>query len=222
MPYLPLDESTWTGGLKPQDYFQSLASYKHLVLSLFREAEVAEEDRAEVVACLPAAPAELRLVVMTEDWCGDSASVLPYVTRLAEAISVPIRVFRQSRNSHLKQWYVDQGTDHIPVVSLVRLDSPAPTAEGVQDGSGDGDEAMVWREVMRWVERPDAATERLVAWRAEQPRFDELYARRESDPAAAKEYAGLYARLLRAMASWYRAGLWREIPREWCAALERT
>lgn len=221
MPYVPLDESTWTGGLKPEDYFQSLATYKHLVLSLFREAEVAEEDRAAVVACLPAAPAELRLVVVTEDWCGDSAAVLPYITRLAETLAVPIRVFRQSRNSHLKQWYVEQGTDHIPVVSLLRLQE---TGEGgaPEEGAPDDGAELAWRELMRWVERPDAATERLGQWRAQQPRFDELYARRESDAEAAKEYAGLYARLLRAMASWYRGGLWREIPREWCAALEHA
>jgi hypothetical protein len=43
--------------------------------------------------------------------------------------------------------------------------------------------------------------------------------RKDEDPAAAKEYFSLYARLLRTMAGWYRGGLWSEIAREFAAAI---
>ncbi|HKK47946.1 MAG TPA: thioredoxin family protein [Alkalispirochaeta sp.] len=203
MEQLPLDESTWTGGLKPPDYFQSLANYKHLVLSLYRDASVAPDDRDQVAAVLPAPADELRLVVLTEDWCGDSASTLPYIARLAEELQIPTRVFRQSRNSRLKQWYTDRGTEHIPVVSLV-----APT-----------EQTDVWDEWIRWVERPEAAHGKVKTWLEANPRLPELYARKDEDDEAAKEYTNLYARLLRDMASWYRDGLWSEIPSEFSHAL---
>ncbi|MFW5827522.1 MAG: thioredoxin family protein [Alkalispirochaeta sp.] len=203
MEQLPLDESTWTGGLKPADYFQSLTNYKHLVLSLYRDATVAPGDRDEVAAVLPAPAEELRLVILTEDWCGDSASTLPYIARLAEELGIPTRVFRQSRNARLKQWYTDRGTDHIPVVSLV---APAEQPEE-------------WNEWFRWVERPKAAHGKVKEWLEANPRLPEVYARKDEDDDAAKEYFNLYARLLREMSSWYRGGLWSEIPSEFSEAL---
>ena len=209
MEQLPLDESTWTGGLKPADYFQSLENYKHLVLSLYRDATVSAEDRGRVAEALPAPAAELRLVILTEDWCGDSASTLPYIARLAEALEIPIRVFRQSRTSRLKQWYTDRGTDHIPVVSLL-----TPSEESDDDGE-------IWDEQFRWVERPRAAQGKVQEWLEANPRLPELYARKDEDGEAAKEYFNLYARLLRDMASWYRGGLWSEIPQEFSEFLRK-
>jgi hypothetical protein len=233
MEPFPLDESTWAAGLPPVDYFAGLANYRNLVLSLYGEASVAAEDRTAVARALaqsgattPAQPDErdsagatseetppgrLRLFVLTEDWCGDSATTLPYIARLAEALDLPARVFRQSANPAIKAWYVEGGTEHIPVVSLLQW-----TPEGGERG---GAAVGTWREVMRWVERPAAAHGRVEGWLAEQPRFRELYARKDEDPAAAKEYFSLYARLLRTMAGWYRGGLWSEIAREFAAAI---
>lgn len=207
MEQLPLDESTWTGGLKPPDYFQSLGNYKHLVLSLYRDASIEPEDRDRVAAALPAPAEQVRLVILTEDWCGDSASTLPYIARLAEELEIPVRVFRQSRNTRLKQWYLDRGTDHIPVVSLLT------------PGDAGDEETEVWDEQFRWVERPEAAQAKVKAWLEANPRFPELYARKDDDSEAAKEYFNLYARLLRDMSSWYRGGLWSEISREFSAFL---
>jgi hypothetical protein len=235
-----LDEASWSSGLAPNDYFSGLGNYRNLVLSLYREAVVADEERARVAAALGALTSEgqgvgttrttrdavsstgkpseeqppdrLRLLVLTEDWCGDSATTLPYIARLAEALDLPIRVFRQSANPAIKAWYVDRGTEHIPVVSLLRRSS----ADG--DASAPG-AAGGWQEVVRWVERPAAAHIRVEAWLAEQPRFTELLARKDEDPAAAREYFSLYARLLRTMAGWYRSGLWSEIAVEFAVKI---
>lgn len=216
MEQFPLDDSLWSGGLKPADYFQSLQNYKHLVLSLYRDAGVDSSDREPLIEALDhyesetAQEVQYRFVILTEDWCGDSASTLPYVARLAEELAVEARVFRQSRNPALKEWYVNRGTEHIPVVSLVR-----------RRAAGDEDSDGLWREVFRWVERPAAAHGKVEAWLADQPRFGQLRAAKDHDPAAAKEYFALYARLLREMASWYRNGLWSEIAGEFARNLSR-
>ena len=205
MEQLPLDDSTWSGGLKPADYFQSLKNYKHLVLSLYRDAAVEAAERNNLWESLPAPVEDLRMVVLTEDWCGDSASTLPYIARLGEALDLPVRVFRRSRNPHLKQWYVDRGTSHIPIVSLARRN----------------DEEQ-WDEVMRWVERPEAAHAKVDAWLADRPHFEDLRARKDEDKEAKKEYSNLYAHLLRDMAAWYRGGLWSEIAREFSRNVEAS
>jgi hypothetical protein len=51
-------------------------------------------------------------------------------------------------------------------------------------------------------------------WKEENPRLMELYARKEGDKDAAKEFAKLYRRFLEEMADWYREGMWSETSRE--------
>ena len=196
MEQFPLSEATWLEGLEPGDYFGSLANYRHLVLSLYRDAAVADSETRLFAAALPASPEEFRIVVVTEDWCGDSAVTLPYIARLADSVGVPMRIFRQSVHEDLKGWYTERDTDHIPAVSILRR----------IDGA--------WRESVRWVERPRKAHERFDAWIEDHPGFEDLRSRKDDDREAAKEYFNLYARLLRESAGWYRSGLWIEIARE--------
>ncbi len=196
MEQFPLSEAKWLEGLAPADYFGSLANYRNLVLSLYRDVSVAESETRLFASALPASPDEFRIVVVTEDWCGDSAVTLPYIARLADSVGVPMRIFRQSVHEDLKGWYTDRDTTHIPALSVL------------QHISGE------WRELLRWVERPRSAHARFDAWTGEHPRFEDLRARKDEDRAAAKEYFNLYARLLRESAGWYRSGLWIEIARE--------
>ncbi len=226
--YYPELNAVWPEGVVPEEYFPSLQYYRHFVQNLYRDISVTPEDAAAVADALqtslghdaPAAASAhvtassaavassstlaslVKIVVVTEDWCGDSAVTVPYISRLAETIGVPIRIFRQSVFTDLKQWYVDDGTTHIPTVSVLH------------------DNGEVVRELFRWIERPAAAHERVQGWVAEHPDFRELMKRKDSDDDAAKAYFKLYAQLLRDMSSWYRSGLWREIAREFAAGLK--
>ncbi len=202
--FFPRIDAVWSDGLLPADYFSSLKNYRHMVLDLVDTAAVAPAERDLLADALAhrgtgAEAAPVRAVVVTEDWCGDSAVTLPYVTKLCESAGVEIRIFRQSVFTDLKGWYVAQGTDHIPVVSLIQ-----------------GEE-----ELVRWVERPEAAHGRVKEWVSAHPDFLELRSRKETDKQAAKEYFNLYAALLREMASWYRDGLWPEIARELAVDIKR-
>jgi Thioredoxin len=59
-----------------------------------------------------------RILVITEDWCGTSLAVLPYVFRLAEATpGVELRVFLRDDNPDLMSQYLKDGRHRsIPVV----------------------------------------------------------------------------------------------------------
>ena len=211
MKRLPLTEADWNSALPARAYFPTLANYKHMVLGLYRDATVTEEDGAEFRAALHAVrrttAAEVRIVVMTEDWCGDSANVLPYLARLAEAVDVPLRVFRRSDVPELKAWLEDDGTDHIPVVGVT----------AVEQG-----EVPSFVELVRWVERPSSASERYAAWSNEHPELDELRAAKDTSEEAERAYLKVYSRLLRAMGTWYTGGLWRDIGREIASELQRA
>lgn len=192
----------WPAGSTAEAYFSSLEYYRNFVRNLYGEATPSDDDVARFSAAVGGAAESLRVVVVTEDWCGDSAVTVPYIARLAEAAGVPLRIFRQSVFTDLKEWYVADGATHIPTVSVI-------------DTSGDPPQ-----ERFRWIERPGAAHGRVKAWVAEHPEFPELRKRKDSDDEASKAYFKLYAQLLRDMAGWYRSGLWSEIAREFAEGLE--
>lgn len=209
-PVLPIDRSVWESALSPSQYFESLQSHKRLVGELQRDLKIDREDAELVIGALYA-PAdvnaeesdsrELFALAMTEDWCGDSAHVLPYIARLAERIHLPMRIVRRSEQEALAAWYREQGTEQIPVLSV-----------GTIDGGS-------FIELARWVERPQAAADRIEAWRQANPRYGTLSGADRSEDEE-KEFRALYARLLHEMKTWYRdEGLWRTIAQELAAAL---
>ncbi len=210
-PILPISPATWESAQTFADYADSISTHQKRIRRLYKEVSVRREDAELVIGAL-FAPSdvdaaqsdarELRILVTTEDWCSDSAIVLPYLARLAEMIHLPIRVLRRDENPDLAEWYRQQGVASIPVVSVGTIES--------------GDRFV---ELARWIERPQAATDRLEAWTGAHPRFREL-SRRERDETRESEYTALTARLLHDMEVWYRDdGLWTTIAQELAAAL---
>lgn len=209
-PILPIDRTIWEAALTPPEYFESLTSHRRLVRELYGELAIEREDAELLIGAL-FAPSdvkaeesdrrELFALAMTADWCGDSAHVLPYIARLAETIRLPLRILRRREQEQLAAWYRDQGTEPIPVVSVGTID------EGR------------FVELARWVERPQAAADRVEAWRQSNPRFVSLAGHQRTEEEE-REFKGLYARLLHEMKKWYRdEGLWRTIAQELAAAL---
>lgn len=199
MKTLPIDTTAWNAALPAGAYFASLEYYRNLVASLYRAAEPEAPDVTAFRAALEGAAAgETPIIaVMTADWCGDSAVTLPFIARLAERADIEMRVARQRDFAELKQFYNDDGTDHIPVVSISRRDA-----------------AGTVRELYRWVEAPAARRPFHERWMADHPEFGELYARRNDTIESKRRYTNLYGRLLRDMSQWYRDGLWHAIAEE--------
>ncbi len=60
----------------------------------------------------------LRLVaVLAEDWCGDAASLVPILARLADAApeKIELRVFKRDENLDIMDRYLSHGGRSIPV-----------------------------------------------------------------------------------------------------------
>ena len=157
------------------------------------EAEADSGHVSDLKEATAQRPKPVRVTMMTEDWCGDSACNIPVLDDLFKRAGIEFRVFRGSEETDLKEMYESQGADHIPVVS-------------VWDGSGE--------ELARWIESPHAVGEKKAAWKKEHPEFGELYEKQKTDKDAAKQFASLYRRFIEEMAEWYKSDMWSETTRE--------
>jgi Thioredoxin len=74
--------------------------------------------RPEDTQALERSGATRKILVITEDWCGTSLAVLPYVFKLAEADPrIDLRVFLRDQNPDLMDQYLKDGRHRsIPVV----------------------------------------------------------------------------------------------------------
>jgi hypothetical protein len=61
----------------------------------------------------------LRLLALSEDWCGDCVSVLPVVARLAVLAGVDLRVLSRDANEDIIDEHLTAGTKSIPVVMVL-------------------------------------------------------------------------------------------------------
>ena len=188
-----MDQQKFEQGYDVETYVRNLRNYRSMVRGLMEEADASNEHAARLRELAAKHPQPLRATVTTEDWCGDSALNLPALASLFEKAGIELRVFRGSEHEDLKNKYESEGDDHIPVISL-------------WDGEG--------TELVRWIEAPAAVDTMKNKWKAERPRFMELYEKQKSDKDAAREFAKLYREFMEEMASWYRGGMWEETTRE--------
>jgi thioredoxin family protein len=73
--------TTFDKGQSFQQFLAAARSRREEWVNRSREATVAVEEVARVRQL----PAHRRLLVVAEDWCGDSVNTLPYLAKLAEA-----------------------------------------------------------------------------------------------------------------------------------------
>jgi hypothetical protein len=185
------DEFFFTG-VEIDDYLETLRFYRSLVRSLVREADAPErfvDKLKEAVASRNLRMEEVRASAFSEPWCGDWACNLPILRSFFQKCGIPFRLFSREKAPELHKSYLADGVDHIPVISL-------------WDGQG--------KELARWVEAPAKVDEMKVRWKEEHPRMMELYAIKDGDREAEKEFGRLYRSFLEEMALWYKEGMWNE------------
>jgi hypothetical protein len=124
------------------------------------------------------------VLVLTEDWCGDSLLNVPILARLvAAAPSLDLRFFPRALSPKLEAYYQARDITHIPVFTF--LDA-------------------AFNERATWVERPRAAHARLAVWNAAHPAVAAVRTDLSLDPEARRQrLRELTAGLLDEMESWY-------------------
>ena len=76
---------------------------------------------AEMIAAVHRLPSKRHLLVLSEDWCGDSVNTIPFLARLAEEApdKLELRVIRRDANDDLMAAHLTNGTRSIPVVIVL-------------------------------------------------------------------------------------------------------
>jgi len=125
-------------GMTFQQYLDQMGTNKEKFVQFLGEIKIKPEDRA----ALDRLGTKLKILVLTEDWCGDALYNVPVLARMVEGNpNIELRVFLRDKNPDLTNQYLNQGIYRsIPVFAFF-------------------DEGM--NELARFIERPPAQTEEI-------------------------------------------------------------
>lgn len=131
-------------GFTFEQYLDQMTVNKEEMLSIYERFTLAKED-ADFLEKLKAK--QLRVIVLTEDWCGDALVNSPILLKIAEAANIDVRFILRDQNLELMDQYLTNGTARaIPI--FVFIDQ-------------NGEEHAVWgpraKEVQSMVDRERAA-----------------------------------------------------------------
>lgn len=85
-------------------------------------------DRSNVME-LKAAAGDIRLLILTEGWCGDAAQIVPVVEALASASGIESRYILRDRHLELMDKHLTRGGRAIPMVLILTLESMEPLGQ---------------------------------------------------------------------------------------------
>ncbi|HLQ71768.1 MAG TPA: thioredoxin family protein, partial [Bacillota bacterium] len=78
---------------------------------------------------------KLRVIALTEDWCGDAMLNIPILLRLAEKADMPVRMILRDSNLELMDQYLTNGTSRsIPIFIFINEDGKEIATWGPRAG----------------------------------------------------------------------------------------
>lgn len=108
-----LDEQRWATAPTFEAYVEGAKKNRELWDAIHQRATVP----ADLVARVRALPGSWKLLVLSEDWCGDAVNLVPVVARLAErAPNLELRVLARDESADLMNAHLTGGARSIPVV----------------------------------------------------------------------------------------------------------
>lgn len=103
-------------GMTFGEFLESATSNQDLWLQIYERARV-PTDTLDAARSLPG---RWRLLVLTEDWCGDGVNSLPFLARLTEAVpQMDLHVLRRDEHPDLMDAHLTGGSRSIPVVMIL-------------------------------------------------------------------------------------------------------
>jgi hypothetical protein len=191
-----MDATYWQAGLTLADYVERMTTYQDKMRRRLREVVLADADCAELARITR----PVHALAMTEDWCPDSLMNLPILARVVEAApGMDMRIFVRSASPDLEAYYQARDIRCIPVFTFL-------------DAGFD--------EIGTWLERPQAAHERLRGWKAAHLEFDPAHQDRTLSPQERRaKRRALMQGLPLEMEGWYAEGLQAETVKELKALL---
>ncbi|PLS05648.1 thioredoxin family protein [Neobacillus cucumis] len=114
-------------GLTVEEYLHSMKQNKEEMLTIYEKFHLTEEDQTKLS---PIKDQNLRVIALSEDWCGDALLNNPILMKIAEAAGMELRFVLRDQNLELIDQYLTNGTSRaIPIYIFI---------------DEEGNEAAVW------------------------------------------------------------------------------
>jgi hypothetical protein len=157
-----MSKTSWQQGLTLEAYVDQMQHHQDATRRRLAQIVLRREDVAAFAARL-----EVRhVLVMTEDWCGDSMLNVPILAHLVAAPGVDLRFFPRALSPELEAYYRARNITHIPVFTFLDAN---------------------FHPLATWVERPRQAHERPAAWHAAHPEVTAVRNDASLDPETRRE-----------------------------------
>ena len=139
---IPLDAQRFGTGLSWKDYMAQMGDTRARTEDNYNRAGLTDEEKKFFGGL-----SQVRYALMlAENWCGDVHRNSPLLAHIAGAMpNCELRVFFRDQNADLRDTFLNNGYQSIPVVVFFDKD---------------------WNEIGRWIERAHAATAKTFGIRA--------------------------------------------------------
>lgn len=115
-------------GMTYQDYVESMNVNKEKMLSIYDRFQFSQDEKTELTKLGDLN--HLRVIALTEDWCGDAMLNNPILMKIAEALNFEVRFLLRDKNLELMDQYLTNGKSRsIPIYIFI---------------SQEGQEVAVW------------------------------------------------------------------------------
>jgi hypothetical protein len=139
---LALDDKRFATGMTWKDYMAQMGDTRARTEENYAKAVLNDDERKFFGTVNGVKYA----MMLAENWCGDVHRNSPLLAHVCEAIpGCELRVFLRDQNADLRDAYLNNGYQSIPVIAFFDKD---------------------WNEVGRWIERAHAATSKATMIRA--------------------------------------------------------
>jgi len=131
---IPLDEKRFNSGQTWKDYMAQMGDTRAKTEANYANSKLTDEERK----FFGSVSGVKYVVMLAENWCGDVHRNSPLIAHIVEAMpGAELRVFLRDQNADLRDTFLNNGYQSIPVVVFFDKD---------------------WNEIGRWLERAHGAT----------------------------------------------------------------
>jgi len=104
-------------GLTAKQYMDGMQTHKGNLQKVYESFHLSEANK-EALFTIPTAG--VKVIVLTEDWCGDAMVNIPILLRIAEATNIDVRFILRDSNLELMDQYLTNGTARsIPIFIFI-------------------------------------------------------------------------------------------------------
>jgi hypothetical protein len=131
---IPMDDKRFNSGMTWKDYMAQMGDTRARTEQNYANSKLTDEERK----FFGGVNGVKYVVMLAENWCGDVHRNSPLIAHIVEAMpGAELRVFFRDQNADLRDTFLNNGYQSIPVVAFFDKD---------------------WNEIGRWLERAHGAT----------------------------------------------------------------